>query len=51
LATVFRRLVEAIPPAQAQETVGEVLEGLKRFQSGDSINLPATVIVAVGVSG
>jgi hypothetical protein len=48
LAAPFKRLIEAIPPEQTEEVVREVLEGIRRFQAGDSINLPATVTIAGG---
>jgi hypothetical protein len=41
-------LIEAIPPDQTEEVIREVLDGVRRFQVGDNINLPATVIIAVG---
>jgi ubiquinone/menaquinone biosynthesis C-methylase UbiE len=50
LAAPFKKLIEAIPPDQAEEVIREVLDGVRRFQVGDNINLPATVIVAVGVA-
>jgi hypothetical protein len=50
LAAPFKKLIAAVPPDQTQEVLEEVLEGLRRFQSGDNINLPATVTIAVGVN-
>jgi ubiquinone/menaquinone biosynthesis C-methylase UbiE len=50
LAAPFKKLIEAIPPEQTDEVTREVLEGIRRFQSGDEINLPATVIIAAGIA-
>jgi SAM-dependent methyltransferase len=50
LAAPFKKLIEAIPADQSEEVVREVLEGIRRFQAGDNINLPATVTIAVGVA-
>jgi ubiquinone/menaquinone biosynthesis C-methylase UbiE len=50
LAAPFKKLIEAIPPDQTEEVIREVLDGVRRFQVGDNINLPATVIIAVGVA-
>jgi ubiquinone/menaquinone biosynthesis C-methylase UbiE len=50
LAAPFKRLIAAIPPDKSEEVIGEVLDGLRRFQVGDSINLPVTVNIAVGVA-
>ena len=49
LAAPFKKLIAAIPPDKSEEVIGEVLDGLRRFQVGDNINLPATVNIAVGV--
>jgi ubiquinone/menaquinone biosynthesis C-methylase UbiE len=49
LAAPFKKLIEAIPTEQTEEVIREVLEGLMRFQSGDRINLPATVTIATGI--
>ena len=48
LAAPFKKLIEAIPPEQVGEVLREVLEGIRRFQAGDNINLPATVTIAGG---
>jgi ubiquinone/menaquinone biosynthesis C-methylase UbiE len=50
LSAPFKKLIEAIPPDQTEEVIREVLEGVRRFQVGGNINLPATVIIAVGVA-
>jgi ubiquinone/menaquinone biosynthesis C-methylase UbiE len=50
LAAPFKRMIEAIPREQTDEVIGEVLDGLRRFQVGDEIHLAATVIVAAGVA-
>jgi ubiquinone/menaquinone biosynthesis C-methylase UbiE len=50
LAAPFKRLIASIPPDKSEEVIGEVLDGLRRFQVGDSINLPVTVNIAVGVA-
>lgn len=50
LAAPFKKLIEAIPPDQSEEVIREVLEGVRRFQVGDQIHLPATVNTAVGVA-
>jgi ubiquinone/menaquinone biosynthesis C-methylase UbiE len=50
LAAPFKKLIAAIPPDKSAEVVGEILDGMRRFQVGDNINLPATVIIAVGVA-
>lgn len=50
LAAPFKKLIEAIPPEQAGEVIREILNGVRRFQVGDLINLPATVIIAVGIA-
>lgn len=59
LAAPFKKLIEAIPPEQMAEVVGEVLDGLRRFQvvdsksddlKGEHIDLPATVLIAVAVA-
>ena len=50
LAAPFKKLIEAIPPEQTVEVIREVLEGLRRFQNGGNIDLPATVTIAVGVA-
>lgn len=50
LAAPFKKLIESIPPEQTGEVFGEVLAGLRRFQVGDNIDLPSTVIIAVGVA-
>jgi hypothetical protein len=33
-----------------KEVIHEVVDGLRRFDSGDSIDLPSTVIIATGVA-
>lgn len=48
LAAPFKKLIEAIPSPEKEKVIAEVLEGLRKFQQGDRINLPATVIIAVG---
>ncbi len=48
LAAPFKKLIAALPPDQSEEVIGEVVEGMRRFESGNNIDLPATVIVAVG---
>jgi ubiquinone/menaquinone biosynthesis C-methylase UbiE len=48
LAAPFKKLMKAIPREQADEVFGEVLDGLRRFQVGDEIQLAATVIIATG---
>jgi ubiquinone/menaquinone biosynthesis C-methylase UbiE len=48
LAAPFKKLIESVPPEQLEGVIGEVLEGVRSFQDGDRINLPATVIIAVG---
>jgi ubiquinone/menaquinone biosynthesis C-methylase UbiE len=50
LAAPFKKLIEAIPPDQTEEVIREVLEGIRRFQVGDNINLPATITIAVGAA-
>jgi ubiquinone/menaquinone biosynthesis C-methylase UbiE len=50
LAAPFKKLIAAIPPDKSDEVIGEVLAGLRRFQVGDSINLPVTVNIAVGIA-
>jgi SAM-dependent methyltransferase len=54
LAAPFKKLIEAIPPEQMAEVVGEVLDGLRRFQvvdvKGEHIDLAATVLIAVAVA-
>lgn len=50
LAAPFKKLIEAVPPDQMEEITREVLAGIRRFQSGDNINLPATVTIAVGAA-
>ena len=50
LAAPFKKLIEAVPSAQMEEVTREVLDGIRRFQSGENINLPATVTVAVGIA-
>jgi ubiquinone/menaquinone biosynthesis C-methylase UbiE len=50
LAAPFKKLIEALPREQTDAVIGEVLEGLRRFQVGDEIRLAATVIIAAGVS-
>lgn len=50
LAAPFKKLIAAIPPDKSAEVVGEVLDGMRRFQDGGNINLPATVIIAVGMA-
>ena len=50
LAAPFKKLIAAIPPDKSEEVIGEVLDGLRRFQVGDSINLPVTVNIAAGVA-
>jgi hypothetical protein len=50
LAAPFKKLIAAIPPDKNDEVIGEVLAGLRRFQVGDSINLPVTVNIAVAVA-
>jgi SAM-dependent methyltransferase len=50
LAAPFKKLIEATPPEQTAEAIREVHEGLRRFQNGGSIDLPATVTVAVSVA-
>jgi SAM-dependent methyltransferase len=48
LAAPFKKLIAALPPDQTEEVIGEILDGLRRFESGGNINLPGTVIVVVG---
>jgi ubiquinone/menaquinone biosynthesis C-methylase UbiE len=48
LATPFKKLIEAIPPEQSEDVISEVLDGLRRFEVGNNINLPGTVNIAVG---
>jgi SAM-dependent methyltransferase len=48
LAAPFKKLIEAVPADQIDGVVREVLDGIRSFQDGDEISLPATVIVAVG---
>jgi len=48
LAAPFKKLIQAIPPGQTEEVIREVLDGVRRFQTGGHVNLPATVIVATG---
>jgi len=48
LAAPFKKLMEAIPSEQAEEVTGEVVQNVRRFQVRDQIQLPATVIIAVG---
>lgn len=50
LAAPFKKLIEAIPPEQAAEVNAEVLDGIRHFQVGASINLPATVIIVTGTA-
>lgn len=50
LAAPFKKLIEAVPSAQMEEVTREVLDGIRRFQSGENINLPATVTIAVGIA-
>ena len=50
LAAPFKKLIEAIPREQTDAVIGEVLDGLRRFQVGDEIQLAATVIMAAGVA-
>jgi len=50
VAAPFEKLIAAIPPDKSEEVIGEVLDGLRLFQVGDSINLPVTVNIAVGVA-
>ncbi len=50
LAAPFKKLIEAIPPDQAAAVIREVLDGVRHFQKGDSIHLPATVYLAVGAA-
>jgi enediyne biosynthesis protein CalE5 len=48
LAAPFKKLIDAVPPEQLEEVIAEVLGGIRGFQDGDRIDLPATVIIAVG---
>jgi ubiquinone/menaquinone biosynthesis C-methylase UbiE len=48
LAAPFKKLIAAVLPEHSAEVLSEVLDGVRRFQVGDSINLPATVNIAVG---
>ncbi len=50
LAAPFKKIIDAIPPQESQAAVSEVIEGIRQFQSGDKINLPATVTIASGIA-
>jgi ubiquinone/menaquinone biosynthesis C-methylase UbiE len=50
LAAPFKKLIEAIPPEEKETVIAEVLDGVRKFQTGDRINLPATVVIAVGAA-
>jgi ubiquinone/menaquinone biosynthesis C-methylase UbiE len=50
LAAPFKKLIEAIPPEEKDTVIAEVLDGVRKFQTGDRINLPATVVIAVGAA-
>ncbi len=50
LAAPFKNLIDAIPPEQTDEVIREVLDGIRNFQVGDNIDLPATVNIAVGTA-
>jgi ubiquinone/menaquinone biosynthesis C-methylase UbiE len=50
LAAPFKKLIEALPLEHTDAVIREVLDGLRSFESGGSINLPATVNIAVGAA-
>jgi SAM-dependent methyltransferase len=46
LAAPFRKIIAATPPDKREEAIREVIEGIRQFSDGHSINFPATLIAS-----
>jgi SAM-dependent methyltransferase len=46
LAAPFKKMIAATPPDKREEAIREVIEGIRQFSDGRSVNFPATLIAA-----
>jgi SAM-dependent methyltransferase len=47
LAAPFKKMIAATPGDKREEAIQEVIEGIRQFSDGHSINFPATLIAAI----
>jgi ubiquinone/menaquinone biosynthesis C-methylase UbiE len=50
LAAPFKKIMAAVPPEKREEAVQEAIEAIRQFSDGQSINFPATVVLATAVA-
>ena len=50
LAAPFRKMIDALPPEKKPEVMEEVVANLRRFQEGNQVKLPATLVTGTGVA-
>lgn len=50
LAAPFRKLIAALPPGEMESVVAEVMDGIRRFYDGKSVNFPATILTGTAAN-
>jgi ubiquinone/menaquinone biosynthesis C-methylase UbiE len=50
LAAPFRKMIDALPPEKKPEVMEEVVANLRRFQEGNQVKLPATLVTGTGAA-
>jgi hypothetical protein len=48
-APAFRRFFEALSPEQHAPVIHEVLDAIGQYDDGQQVNLPAVIVVAMGI--
>lgn len=48
-APAFRRFFEALSPEQHAPVIREVLDAIRQYDDGQQVNLPAVIVVAMGI--
>ena len=50
LAAPFRKMIDALPPEKKPEVMEEIVSNLRRFEEGNQVKLPATLVTGTGVA-
>jgi ubiquinone/menaquinone biosynthesis C-methylase UbiE len=50
IAAPFKKMIAAVPAEKREEAIAEVIEGIRVFSDGRSINFPASVISTIAIA-
>lgn len=50
LSAPFKKLIAALPADKSDEVLAEVIAAVRRFQEGDKVNFPASLVTGTGIA-